>query len=374
MFRTTAGSPWGSRFASRWPILLLTIVIVLAVGVGPAPTQVAQARQADNITVLASPGVDLADPLVDEEIEHNWHPGYLSLATGDPNLSDHGVYAWPYDLDSIGWIMQAYQDYGGAPYFHHGTDMMKMWGTQVFNRSGGQVINIENYQYGSPLYWEVAVLDPDGYIWQYHHIDEPTIPQFIWDKYNEYLADPVNGGFIMANTYIGNNVEWPIYNFHHIHVNILAAGGVFINGFEFHTPLPDTSGPEIQSIGLLQNGQILPGNSVEGNYSLYVRARDLILSNIYYLPPYDIKFSVDGGPEQTTWRFDQLPGGADDTAFLNDFYVVPPTCGDYECRDYYIDLGFIPNSQYVFPATGGEHTILVTVDDYAGNTTSQSFT
>jgi hypothetical protein len=54
--------------------------------------------------------------------------------------------------------------------------------------------------------------------------------------------------------------------------------------------------------------------------------------------------------------------------------VVPPTCGNYDCREYYIDLGFIPDSQFVFPWTGGEHTVLVTVSDYAGSSTSQSFT
>jgi hypothetical protein len=83
---------------------------------------------------------------------------------------------------------------------------------------------------------------------------------------------------------------------------------------------------------------------------------------------------MDGGPEQTTWRFDTLPGGADQYAYLSDFYVVPPTCGNYDCRDYYIDLGFIPNSQFAFPTTRGPHTILVTVSDYAGNSVSQSFT
>ena len=40
----------------------------------------------------------------------------LELATGDPSLlTDHGVYAWPFALDSIGWSMQSYQDYGGTP-------------------------------------------------------------------------------------------------------------------------------------------------------------------------------------------------------------------------------------------------------------------
>jgi len=274
--------------------------------------------------------------------------------------------------------MQSYQDYGGTPYFHHGMDMMKMWGTDVFNRSGGQVVNIENYNPGWYLYWEVAVLDPDGYIWQYHHIDEPTIPDLIYDKYAEYLADPVNGGFIPPDTYIGDIVEWPVWSFYqyfnHIHLNILAAGGVYVNGFEFHDPLPDTDGPEIQGVGLLQNGQVYAGNEIEGGYSLYVHARDLILDEYYYLPPWEITFSVDCGPEHTTWRFDTLPGGADRYAYLSDFYVVPPTCGDYDCRDYYIDLGFIPDSQFLFPAGGGEHTVQVTVRDYAGNSASQSYT
>jgi hypothetical protein len=127
-------------------------------------------------------------------------------------------------------------------------------------------------------------------------------------------------------------------------------------------------------VGLLQNGAIHPGNDIQGNYSLYVRARDLILDDVYYLPPWEITFSVDCGPMQTTWRFDTLPGGASDTAYLNDFYVVPPTCGDYECRDYYIDLGFIRNSQFEFPTSAGEHTISVTVRDYAGIPASQSYT
>jgi hypothetical protein len=54
--------------------------------------------------------------------------------------------------------------------------------------------------------------------------------------------------------------------------------------------------------------------------------------------------------------------------------VVPPTCGNYDCRDYYIDLGFIPDSQYEFPITGGEHTFDVAVRDFAGNSANQSFT
>jgi aminopeptidase S len=93
---------------------------------------------------------------------------------------------------------------------------------------------------------------------------------------------------------------------------------------------------------------------------------------MYYLPPYEVSFAVDGGPPNTTWRFDTLPGGADDKVYLDDFYVSP-TCGDYHCREFYIDAGFIRDAQYAFPSTGGEHTVVVTVRDYAGNEESESF-
>jgi len=358
-------------------VLLVAALLTAAALVAPAPAPTVRAQGGP---VWFDPDIDPAAWYQEHEIEHAWRPDYLALATGDPTLrSAHGVYAWPYALNSIGWSMQSYQDYGGTPYFHHGMDMMAMYGTDVYNRSGGQVINIENYRPGLDLYWEVAVLDPDGYIWQYHHIAMPTIPQYIWDKYYEYLADPIHGGFIPPDTYIGDIIEWPVWSFgkqfNHIHLNILAAGGVYVNGFEFHVPLPDTDGPEIQAIGLLRNHQVYPGNEVgDANYSLYVRARDLILDNVYYLPPFEILFSVDGGPQQTTWRFDTLPGGADQYAYLNDFYVVPPTCGNYDCRNYYMDLGFIPGSQYDFPCNGGPHTVLVTVRDYAGNSASQPYT
>ena len=385
MNNTVVGSsgdrPW--RYSATL-FLIASLLAVVAAGSGPLSTVRAQGNggqvpHASGGHVQFDQGIDAAQWYRDHEIEHAWRPDYLELATGDPSLlTDHGVYAWPFALDSIGWSMQSYQDYGGTPYFHHGMDMMKLNGTDVYNRSGGQVINIENYNPGWYLYWEVAVLDPDGYIWQYHHIHEPTIPQNIWDAWYEYQADPVYGGFIDPDTYIGDIVEWPVWSFYqyfnHIHLNILAAGGVYVNGFEFHDPLPDTEGPEIQAVGLLQNGQIYPGNAIEGSYSLYVHARDLILDEYYYLPPWEITFSVDCWPMQTTWRFDTLPGGADDTAYLDDFYVVPPTCGDYECRDYYIDLGFIPDSQFLFPAGGGEHTVQVTVRDCAGNSVSQSYT
>ena len=130
----------------------------------------------------------------------------------------------------------------------------------------------------------------------------------------------------------------------------------------------------LTTIGLLKNNTVQTGNSISGDYGLYVRAKDLVLDDVYYLPPYKVNFSVDSGPVTTVWEFANLPGGASDTAYVNDYYVAPPTCGNYSCREFYVDLGFTTAGERVFPTANGSHTANVTVYDYSGNSTSGSFT
>ena len=304
----------------------------------------------------------------------------FGIAWGDPD-GPHSVYSWPFTFVQMGHAIQSYQNYSSgtsAAYFHHGIDMIAPNGTQVYTRSGGQVVNVENYQPGQAIYWEVAILDAEGYVWQYHHIDEPTIPDLIYQKFAEWQADPVNGGYIPPNTHIGNIVYWPVtsfgYRFNHIHLNILAAGDVYLNAMEFHTPIEDTQAPEIQAIGLLNGNTIVSGNTASGNYGMYVRARDLYKSTVYYLPPYKTEFSVDGGDWVTVWEFHDFPGGFDDQVYVNDFFVPVVTKGDYNYRDFYIDLGFTTGGQRAFTSEPGEHTIAVRVWDYAGNSDTESFT
>jgi len=303
----------------------------------------------------------------------------FGIAWADPD-GPHSVYAWPFTFDQMGLVIQSYQNYSSgtsAAYFHHGIDMVAPNGTQVFTRSGGQVVNIENYQPGNRLYWEIAILDPEGYVWQYHHIDQTTIPQLIYDKFAEWQANPDTGGYIPPDTRIGNIIYWPVvsmgYRFNHIHLNILADGDVYLNGLEFHTPIEDTQAPEIQAIGLLNGNTIVSGNTASGNYGMYVRARDLYKSTVYYLPPYKTEFSIDGGEWVTVWEFHNFPGGFDDQAYVNDFFVPVYTKGNYDSRDFYIDLGFTTSGQRTFPSEPGEHSIDVCVWDYYGNNTCDSF-
>jgi len=319
------------------------------------------------------------EPAKGEVVAYAIETNSTGIAWGDPN-GPHSVYDWPFSVVQMGHVIQSYQNYSSgtsSAYFHHGIDMIAPDGTDVFTRSGGQVVNVENYTAGNDLYWEVAILDPEGYVWQYHHLDKNTIPQLIKDAYAAWKTNPSSGGYVPPNTYIGDIVYWTVtsfgYRFNHIHLNIFGAGDKYLNTLEFHTPLNDNQAPEIQAIGLLNGDTLVSGSVASGNYGLYVRARDLFLSTVYYLPPYKTEFSMDGGPWTTVWEFHDLPGGASDTAYVNDFFVPVSTCGNYTCRDFYIDLGFTTEGQRVFPSTPGQHTVDVRVWDYNGNSANSSF-
>ena len=322
----------------------------------------------------ATPVVPPENP---ELIEASIQTGSAGIATGDPD-GPHSRYSWPFAIDQVGHLDSSYQLYSedtNDAYFHHGIDILAEDGTQVRTPVAGQVVNVENYNY-TELYWEVAILDPEGYVWQYHHIDQYSIPPEIHTAFEAYQNDPANGGFIPANSSLGNIVTWPVwtfgYYFHHIHLNILAAGDVYLNPLEFlDYTFVDTDAPEVQAVGLFTGtNNLLNVNTIPygADYSLYIRTRDLFLSQVYYLPPHRITYELDGKPESyTVWDFHTLPGGSSDTDFVNQYFLPVLTKGDYEYRDFYIDLGFAKDGINPLPTEPGVHRVDIKVWDYSYN-------
>ena len=313
-----------------------------------------------------------------EQVEAAIQTGSVGIATGNPN-GPHSRYGWPFTIDQMGHLDSSYQLYSSSlsdAYFHHGIDMLAANGTLVRTPVAGQVVNVENYSYPSELYWEVAILDPEGYVWQYHHLDEASIPQAIRTAYQAYLTNPVSGGFIPANSILGSIVEWPVwsfgYYFHHIHLNILADGDVYLNPLEFlDDTFVDTQAPPVQSVGLFTGSNtLLSGSTIAygTDYSIYVRTRDLFMSQVYYLPPHRVTFSLDGNlTTRTVWDFHTLPGGSSDTAFVNQYFLPGLTKGDYENRDFYIDLGFSTDGSNPLPTEPGVYQAEIKVWDYSYN-------
>ena len=327
------------------------------------------------VAVQATPVVPPQDS---ELIEASIQTGSAGIATGDPD-APHARYAWPFAIEQVGHLDSSYQLYSSYlddAYFHHGIDILAEDGTPVHTPVAGQVVNVENYISGSDLYWEVAILDPEGYVWQYHHLDNNSIPPAINAAYEAYKADHVSGGVIPANSLLGNIVNWPVwsfgYYFHHIHLNILAAGDVYLNPLEFlDYTYVDTQPPEVQAVGLFTGtNNLLNVNTIPygTDYSIYVHTRDLFLSDVYYLPPHRITFEMDGLPEtHTVWDFHTLPGGSSDTDYVNQYFLPGLTKGDYENREFYIDLGFAKDGNNPLPTGPGVHQVDIKVWDYSTN-------
>lgn len=301
-------------------------------------------------------------------------PKYLNLAFAQftPNYVVKKS-PWPFQLLSIGHNMASYQYYGGGldqAYFHHGLDIRSLEAEKVYASRGGKVVNFENYVRGNRLYWEIAILDNEGYLWQYHHIDRNSIPSEIENAYK-------NGSSIADGTFLGEIVYWPVVSFgeryHHLHLNVLDGNKNFVNPFHFLEPLDDKSVPEILEIGIIKNKKIVTNNKVSGTYKLYAKVSDFTLHNKFILPPYEIKIKVDNQEEQIVWKFDQLPGGSSIENFANDFYFPDQTCGDYNCREIFINLNFSKLSSQAISYGKGNHQILVTIADFAGNRSSKIY-
>jgi hypothetical protein len=292
-------------------------------------------------------------------------PAYLAQATGELTSAPMLDAPWPVQLESIGHTNASYQNYGGTPYFHHGLDIRAAAGSDVLSSTAGKIVNIENYAFGD-LYWEVAVLDDEGFIWQYHHVEKRSIPAEIHAAFR-------SGERIAQGTKLGVVVDWPISTFgeryHHIHLNILDGSRRYVSPFLKLAPLGDDQSPQVKSIGLLQDGRALSGTRVKGRYSLYAEIYDLILHDKFIVPPHSISVSVDGGGHRTVWDFSMLPGGADEEALVDKFYVKSMVCGNYQCRRPVIDLGFGGE----FPLAAGPHELTLRAWDFVGNAVEHKF-
>lgn len=299
---------------------------------------------------------------------------YVHLATGQlyGRLGrDSHAFDWPVKILSIGHTIASYQKYGlSEPYFHHGIDIRANDGSDILASRGGKVVNIENYIPGDPAYWEVAILDADGFIWQYHHINKNSIPLEIKEAYK-------SGQAIATGTKIGEVYKWSVKSFgeyfHHIHLNILGAGAVYHNPLLFLKRLQDQVAPIVKKVQVVTKKGIQSKARSDEPYTLIAHAEDLILHKQFKVPPYHTWISVDGSKPVTVWKFDSLPGGSSKTDYIHSFYMPQLTCGNYRCREFGINLGFYRGRQLSFPSQPGRHRAVIGVSDVYGNESRQTF-
>src|SRR5512140_747934 len=92
-------------------------------------------------------------------------------------------YNWPvHGAFTIINTVSTLQFYGTTPGFHHGLDMHAPAGTPVYAPVGGIVGAGYYYPRAQvPYTYEVFIEGDDGFRWEFHHIDQATIPPDIVD-------------------------------------------------------------------------------------------------------------------------------------------------------------------------------------------------
>lgn len=232
-----------------------------------------------------------------------------------------GTLNWPVAFFSesqmIGNSMAQYQPFDNPGYFHGGCDLRVKQNEKVYATVSGR-LEAGHYSYttnsdgsmtkywkawpqtGDSTYFEVAVVNDEGYRFEYHHMDRKRLPAQIISILN------AGGGRVEAGTYLGDAVYFSS-SYHHIHYNIVAPDGIRINPESVSLALPDTTAPQIKGV-YAHSGSDVALTVTEGSVirtkpsELVVWTRDQLNLSIYDQPPVYIKLQFKSG-ESFEWDF-----------------------------------------------------------------------
>lgn len=139
------------------------------------------------------------------------------------------------------------QFYGSNPGFHHGLDLQAPAGTKIYAPVSGLVETRYYYVRRSPYTYEVSISTENGYRWEFHHIDEESIPLEI-----RRLAEQrgiVQQGALLGEIYDASKVNITP----HVHINVIDAEGYYHDPLKFFPSLSDPQPPLIKGIYLVDD-------------------------------------------------------------------------------------------------------------------------
>jgi hypothetical protein len=242
---------------------------------------------------------------------------------------------------SIGGQFYDYQNYHQIPYFHGGMDLRAPAGTEVYTPVTG-IIEISAYQIKASAepprfsyerrafskneksktrYLEVAITDDEGKKWMFRHITPASVPDSLFD-----LA--TTGGSIKAGSLIGTVAEWPVPvlperdKYCHVHLEIIASAGGYLNPADFVTSPKDYYPPVIHGIFFVKHRQNhafsgYPHPVVSGKVDLVAMLNDRMNHSAYQHSVYKAAYKLEKLGEKnekqtiiaetTAYKFDRLP-------------------------------------------------------------------
>ncbi len=242
---------------------------------------------------------------------------------------------------TVGAQFYDYQNYHQVPYLHGGIDLCAPAGSVVICPVSGQV-EVNSYEIdagnqphrfvykrkpfkqtfvSNTRYLEVTVTDSDKNTWMFRHIEPSSVPA-------EVFTAAENRGQIPAGTIIGRVARWilPVKPepglYHHIHLEIIASSGEYLNPADFIDTGKDYYPPTIQQIFLVDfdRNQAFAGTMhpvAAGKISIIAGLTDRMNRAAYLHGVYSAQVELLHFSENTqqwrqiksyqAYRFDRLP-------------------------------------------------------------------
>ncbi len=209
----------------------------------------------------------------------------LECASGSQVTAHQAMpYDWPLrDPFTVIDTISTLQFYGPKPGFHHGLDMHAPAGTAVYAPVAG-VVGVGYYYPRAqvPYTYEVFIQGDDGFRWEFHHIDQQTIPQQVAELAKQHGR--VERGALLARIYDAPKFDPDIPA--HVHVDVIDRDGVYHNPLKFFPPISDKTAPKIEGIYLVDSSnKVVAGNAQDiglptllpsGKYELILDIIDII--------------------------------------------------------------------------------------------------
>ena len=301
---------------------------------------------------------------------------------------------WPFEPQSkphpVGHTSLSFQNYSedyDEAYFHHGTDIVLATPEKLYNIYDGRVVEIGYYRTEevgeSPYYFQVVVKTVNGLTIQYHHTDDDSVPEAVYDLEG---TDEI----IPAGTQVGKIVYWPTPDafsenfFHHVHLNVMTEKEIKLNALELMFPQNDSTDPEIEEISLIdtERTETLDSDNISEPFHVVVKAHDYADSDPWPNPPRKIDISIKNSAGETVLShsgYDFIammhPDEATDvcTYYLCEMDGFEYTFGNYQQREFYIvstafnRIG--EKTEGIDPSEfePGDYTLVVSVCDESGN-------
>jgi hypothetical protein len=300
------------------------------------------------------------------------------------------MYAPTNQHGSLGNNYDEFQNYGGAPYYHDGIDVMSgAGGVHVYSVSDGWMTHeTAGTMYGGLMIGDQYVAGGTG--WLYWHLPNSTYPFNVGDHIN-------------VGDYIGDVATWSVSNFHHTHFNrVVGTGGLPWNWYaSIENPLDlldpnaepqaptiyNATGQNLLAFCVNNTSTYLNPASLSGDVDIIAKIGDRIWNNQWEVIPYRMAYTIAGGSITDTRQafvFNGLLPAS--TTVLGVVYKDDATCnteGNYNLRNFFFVLtnndgdSLIEDSDNAgmwhtagYPA--GQYTLSVQAWDRGGNTTQSS--